>query len=1003
MRSILTKLGGGAKIYQANGSATQNYGSEINAHLIFNGALDLEYSIEEPESNYSTAFNFFETEALGRKYKGLHEFEFNDKISVAIKHADINVSYMSADGVDNPGLLVTNKKRVVTFNEKANLRVGYQVDFQNNPNSKLFILAGIYTTFGAARVMWVPEIFDLPDQPQLEVLPTLSLDQAKKMQENSKASRMGVTTFEKGLNLTMVNSQSSTVASAPKNRAAYGIFVNEGGTVNIRGGQSNIVLIGSEGSTAISAVNVSARAGILDVMKQGKFNLTASEGMSRLWSFSSDIIDNAPLSPMPDQTAEDADKHRLMMRDAVQAFHGAHVVIEDVAEKGSLDIRGDILAGIKNESASLWSSDTNEVINSHVGNFRGDVNNASAAITLSNASSTLFGNIYERHRLSSKEVGTFITENPDEQTFLGWVDWMKKEQAREGTLGGAVRLSLSNSAAWYPILSGTQVEDSGWKGWDYTAVTSWDDMNEYNKDVNRSDQYNLKWTDKDGAEHVANHASDNSGIVNDSDLVQKDKGTGIAYVDRTGVKLDDAEVDNGIYHLTLNDGVVDSRFMRIDFNKKIYVKEFADIDDALISTPDEGKEGGIRKLRIQELSGKGGIFRIYATDKANHDVVVIDNSPEKTVNSFEIWNSIEDPTLGIDDRDPTTFVHVARAGKNVGFTDSILKKTEGSVWATQYTVRADEGNAWTRAQNAELDVSQGTTPDGVIWEHDAEQNWFITDWKRTGNPTYEDTAVNAFSIPYLYATQMERLQKRMGEARYSLGEEDGAWVRLHHGRADRSRFEDKNTMVQIGWDRRSHHDGAAAIHGVAFDYLHSDANYAEPLNGQAEMDRYRLSLYTTWFGSSGWYVDGVGRLAWHDTDMKGMNRDGDAFDTGFSMWAAAASIEAGWKLSSADKWYAEPQAQLQYTRIGRSDYKTSNDVKIENSSVDSLIGRAGLRLGRDLERMGGEKMNLYVRADILHEFKGEQTFCMQGHHDLTPLRYEFTGDATWYDVGLGFC
>ena len=941
---------------------------------------------------------------LAGNYEGLHKFEFNDDISIAIKHANINVSDMSADGVDNPGLLVTNKKRVVTFNEKANLRVGYRVVFpENNSNQNLFILAGIYTTFGAARVMGSNKegIFNLSND-----LSTLSPDQAKDMLEDSKASRMGVTTFEKGLNLTMVNSQSSTDASAPKNRAAYGIFINEGGTVNIRGGQSNIVLIGSEGSTAISAVNVSARAGILDVMKQGKFNLTASEGMSRLWSFSSDIIDNAPLSPMPDQTAEDADKHRLMMRDAVQAFHGAHVVIEDVAVKGSLDIRGDILAGIKNESKLLWDPKPYEVFNSHVGSFKGAVNNASAAITLSNASSTLFGNIYERHRISSEEVGSFRTNNEeikkDNQTFLGWVDWMKKEEAREGTLGGEVGLTLSNGAAWYPILSGTEAEDSGWKGWDYTAVTSWDDRNDYNTVVNRSDQYNLKWTDKVGVEHVANPASKNSGIVNDAGLVRKDEGTDIAYVDRTGVELNGAKVDNGIYHLTLNDGVVDSRFMRIDFNKKIYVKEFAEIDDALISTPDEGKEGGIRKLRIQELSGKGGIFRIYATDKANHDVVVIDNSPEKTVNSFEIWNSIEDPTLGIDDRDPTTFVHVARAGKNVGFKDSILKKTEGSVWATQYTVRADEGNAWTKAQNAELDVSQGTTPDGVIWEHEGEQNWFITDWKRTGNPTYEDTAVNAFSIPYLYATQMERLQKRMGEARYSLGEKDGAWVRLHHGRADRSRFEDKNTMVQIGWDRRSHHDGAAAIHGVAFDFLHSDANYAEPLNGQAEMDRYRLSLYTTWFGSSGWYVDGVGRLAWHDTDMKGVNRDGDAFDTGFSMWAAAASIEAGWKLSSADKWYAEPQAQLQYTRIGRSDYKTSNDVKIENSTVDSLIGRAGLRLGRDLERMGGEKMNLYLRADILHEFKGEQTFCMQGHHDLTPLRYEFTGNATWYDVGLGF-
>ena len=992
------------EIYKERKDFPGNYGGAKDAHLIFNGALDLEYIVVESPENYSTAFNFFEPAALdSTHYLGLHEFEFKDEISVVIRHADIHVASMSADGKDNPGLLVTNKKRVVTFDEKANLRVGYQVHFSASDNDDaLFVLAGIYTGFGAAKeISSLGEIFNLPKD-----ISKLTADEAREMLENSKASRMGVTTFEKGLNLTVVNSQAS-VETSPKNQAAYGIFVNEGGAVNIRGGQSNIVLIGSEGSTAISAVNVSARAGILDVMKQGKVNLTASEGMSRLWSFSSDIIDGAPLSPMPGQTAEDAGKHNLMMRDAVQAFHGAQVVIEDEAGKGSLDIRGDILAGIKNESQRLFVE--GDLFNSHVGNFNGAVNNASAAIKLSNTDSTLFGNIYERHRISDDEIGSFRSEadvNKDNQTFLGWVDWMKKEQAREGTLGGAVRLTLENGAAWYPILGGRETEEeaenSGWKGWDYTAVTSWEDMDRYNEVVNRSDQYNLKWTDKEGAEHVANHASEDSGIVNDADLVQTADEADIAYVDRSDVEeLNGAEVDNGIYQLTLNDGVVDSRFMRIDFNKKIYVKEFADIDDALISTPDEGKEGGIRKLRIQELSGKGGIFRIYAKDKANHDVVVIDNSSEKTVNSFEIWNSIEDQTLGIDARDPTTFVHIARAGRNVGFGDSILKKTAGSVWATLYNVRADEENAWTRAQNAELDVSQGTTPDGVIWEHDREQNWFITDWKRTGNPTYEDTAVSAFSIPYLYATQMERLQKRMGEARYSLGEEDGAWVRLHHGRADRSRFEDKNTMVQIGWDRRSHHDGAAAIHGVAFDYLHSDADYADPLYGQAEMDRYRLSLYTTWFGSSGWYVDGVGRLAWHDTDMKGMNRDGDAFDTGFSMWAAAASIEAGWKLSSADKWYAEPQAQLQYTRIGSSDYKTSNEVRIDNSSVDSLIGRVGLRLGRDLERMGEQKVNFYLRADILHEFMGEQTFRMQGHHDMTALNYEFTGDNTWYDVGLG--
>ena len=268
-----------------------------------------------------------------------------------------------------------------------------------------------------------------------------------------------------------------------------------------------------------------------------------------------------------------------------------------------------------------------------------------------------------------------------------------------------------------------------------------------------------------------------------------------------------------------------------------------------------------------------------------------------------------------------------------------------------------------------------------------------------------NAAVNAFSMPYLYATQMERLQKRMGEARYAVGDEDGAWVRLHHGRTDRKYFEDKNTMVQVGWDRRSRHDGADGIHGIAFDYLHSDTDYTDALEGTSELDRYRLTLYSTWFGEKGWYADLVGRAAWHDTDLKGVNRDGDAFDTGFDMWGAAASIETGWKLASEEKWYVEPQVQLQYTYLGSSDYRTDNEVEISNSHVESLIGRAGFRLGRDLDRAGEtgtQKMNLYFRADVLHEFMGDQLFTMKGHHDLTPVRYRFKGDDTWYDVGAGF-
>ena len=1016
-------------------SSNGNYKNTIDKKVLLTGDLSVTYDLNEGKNVVATALNFFQpSQITNGAYYGLHEFVFDGNVDITIKDAEIHVSQMQAHGKDNPGLLLTNKKKIVRFQKRANLLVGYQAIIEDDAAKQdhLLVLSGIYNAFGAVQ-KWT-------DAQNVQTLfGGLNNAGAGEFKQadyeamlNSKGGSMGTTVFEDGLNLVMVNSQRSTATTA-KNRAAYGIFINEGGTVKLNG-YSNVILIGSQGSTQLAAVNMSARAGILDVLKQGRFEFTAGGGtVNRIWSFSSDLIEDAQLSPFG-QDEEDAQAHDLHLRDAIQSFHGSEAYVSDTASS-SLDIRGDILAGVKNESGSIW-----EDHNSGQGDMTGIVNHASASITLAHPASRLFGNVYERHRLGLGEVAAFPAYGQSGQYsfhgqyyFNGWRDWMIIRE--EASLGGRVDLALENGATWYPIICEidqkgevTSKVPHGWNGWDYSAVTTFTDADTYNKTPNRSDQYNLYWVDKSGEKQVLNAAGSEDGtILNDYDLVKTDSNgktngkkenntevtiTGdIPYVDRTGATLNEAQVDNGIFRLTLNGGRVDTRFMRLDFSDIVNVRSAADLDALTLSAVNEENGSGIRKLRIQELDGTGGTFSIYATDKANHDVIIIDESAsgsveKPVVNNLSIWNDIEDQTLGIDDKDPTTFVHVARAGRDVSFSEHFIKKTKGSAWATQYTVKKDEGSVWTNAQNASLEAAGGSAfPEGVILSHETQDNWFITDWKRTGNPEYEETAVNAFSMPYLYATQMERLQKRMGEARYAVGDDDGAWVRLHHGRTDRKYFEDKNTMVQVGWDRRSRHDGADGIHGIAFDYLHSDTDYTDALNGTSELDRYRLTLYSTWFGEKGWYADLVGRAAWHDTDLKGVNRDGDAFDTGFDMWGAAASLETGWKLASEEKWYVEPQVQLQYTYLGSSDYRTDNEVEIRNSHVESLIGRAGLRLGRDLDRpgeTGTQKMNLYFRADVLHEFMGDQLFTMKGHHDLTPVRYRFKGDDTWYDMGAGF-
>ncbi len=252
-------------------------------------------------------------------------------------------------------------------------------------------------------------------------------------------------------------------------------------------------------------------------------------------------------------------------------------------------------------------------------------------------------------------------------------------------------------------------------------------------------------------------------------------------------------------------------------------------------------------------------------------------------------------------------------------------------------------------------------------------------------------------VNYSNAVYMDRLNKRMGEARYIDGD-DGLWVRLRHDRIGKEdAFRSMNTMFELGYDRKvqDQKDGEHR-RGVAFDYMRGEANYTNVM-GSGDVRRAGVWLYDTWLGDKGHYSDYMlkyGHLS-NDFDIFApTTADKISGDYDNDVWSASA--EYGRKKDIGNDWYFEPQAQLQYAYVTSADYTTSQNTKVSLDGIDSLIGRAGFRLGRDTS----EGNTVYFKADILHEFLGDQRVHAS---DITgALDTTYDNEGTWYDVGFGF-
>ena len=232
------------------------------------------------------------------------------------------------------------------------------------------------------------------------------------------------------------------------------------------------------------------------------------------------------------------------------------------------------------------------------------------------------------------------------------------------------------------------------------------------------------------------------------------------------------------------------------------------------------------------------------------------------------------------------------------------------------------------------------------------------------------------------------MNKRLGELRDSKGEH-GAWARMARGESKYGSHNVKNqyNYYQVGYDEKLSTNPNWTV-GVALTRTEGNSTFAR---GTGENKHTGFAVYGSYLNDNGSFVDLIAKYARMDNDYSTIGAGvGDAsYETnGYSL-----SAEYGKRFTKDNGFWIEPQVELTYGTVGSVDYLTSKGARVHQDSVDSLVGRLGFSLGKDIKQG-----NVYVRASYLYDFDGETKATMSG---AGTASFEQDLGGGWWEVGVG--
>lgn len=390
-------------------------------------------------------------------------------------------------------------------------------------------------------------------------------------------------------------------------------------------------------------------------------------------------------------------------------------------------------------------------------------------------------------------------------------------------------------------------------------------------------------------------------------------------------------------------------------------------------------KSGSNYVALNQLSIDNGVVNLDS-DKldANSPVKVENISGNGTITTNSLDNK-----LVIDTKAADTKLKVEGSGE-IG--DRILA---GEATLEELAGTAKMGD---KTASDEVGTQNGIIAGRMFAKVRADGTIDASTFKRAVQP--HNQAVSSMANLSLMTWRQENndMNKRLGEVRASEGSQ-GIWARMARGQSKYGAQGIKNqyNYYQLGYDSKISDDW---ILGGAFTYTDGDSSYT---NGSGTNKHTGFAVYGSNLRDDGSFIDLIAKYAHmkNDFDVNGGVGSGDYSTNGLSF-----SAEYGKRFQQEGYWI-EPQAELTYGRVSSADFTTKRGArvaKVHQDSMDSLVGRLGFSLGKDIKQG-----NVYVRASYLYDFKGETWEQMTSEtvgSDRAPV-YKTDLGGGWWEFGVG--
>lgn len=363
-------------------------------------------------------------------------------------------------------------------------------------------------------------------------------------------------------------------------------------------------------------------------------------------------------------------------------------------------------------------------------------------------------------------------------------------------------------------------------------------------------------------------------------------------------------------------------------------------------------QGESQQITVTELDGTGG-----------------------TVNTNSLNNKMSIDTVGKD-----------TVGKDTAITVNGSGEIADAIYGGDATAQ-DLANVVTTGTKSA--ASQITTDEGIIAGKitaDVNADGKITNTVYAKNTTNLGLSNLAAINLMTWRQENNDMNKRLGELRDSKGEH-GVWARMVRGEAEYESIKNQYNYYQIGYDEKLSTDPNWTV-GMFLTRTEGNSTFR---TGSAENNHTGVDVYGSYLKDDGSFIDLVAKYARIDSDFNasGGVGSGDYNTNGYSI-----SAEYGKRFEQGNGFWIEPQVELTYGTVGAVDYTTGNGAKVRQEGMDSLVGRVGFSIGKDIKAG-----NIYARASYLYDFDGETEVTMS-HSGISDV-YEQDLGGGWFEVGLG--